>query len=66
MPKLTKQELDERADWDFETLARAEEIKADKARLNRATRAGRAKVKKNERVLKSVKGGTARKTTRKK
>lgn len=36
MPKISKEEQDWRAEDDARTLANAEEIKADKARLSRA------------------------------
>ncbi len=55
MPKKISTEEDWEARYDFETLARAEEIKKDKVRSAKAKKAGEFIIKKQESTLKSLK-----------
>ena len=54
-PTVSKADLEWQAEEDFRTLANAEEVKADRARLAKAKRAGKDIIKKEERALKSKK-----------
>ena len=50
---VSKEQDDWRAQSDFDTLERAEEVRSDKGRLSRAVAIGRKKQKASERVLRS-------------
>lgn len=58
MPKKTKEQLEWEAQYDFDTLARAEEIRKNKLRLSKAVKAGKKRIAEQEKSLKAVKAVT--------
>ena len=58
MVKKTKEQLEWEAQYDFDTLARAEEIRKNKLRLSNAVKAGKKRIAEQEKSLKAVKAVT--------
>lgn len=58
MPKKTKEQLEWEARYDFDILARAEEIRKNKLRLSKAVKAGKKIIAEQEKSLKAVKAVT--------
>ena len=58
MPKKTKEQLEWEAQYDFDTLARAEEIRKNKLRLSKAVKAGKKRIAEQEKSLKAAKALT--------
>ncbi|NCB00600.1 MAG: hypothetical protein EOM67_00345 [Spirochaetia bacterium] len=58
MVKKTKEQLEWEAQYDFDTLARAEEIRKNKLRLSKAVKAGKKRIADQEKALKAAKAVT--------
>lgn len=55
MVKKTKEQVEWEAQYDFDTLARAEEIRKNKSRLNNAIKAGKKRIADQEKSLNAAK-----------
>lgn len=58
MVKKTKEQLEWEAQYDFDILARAEEIRKNKLRLSKAVKAGKKRIAEQEKSLKAAKAVT--------